>query len=201
MERDDLHAFNEQWKDIENRYDPAIVQLRRVKPAAGTLARIAFDMDISGAKHPKSGLPSKFYVHRANEETLSRTDRLAGTVDILPDFPFARPKVRFLNGQIPQHINVFRSGAMCIGGSEETVLSIMFDNIFRACIYDPDPSVANYSSAADSTARDWQKAREASHDFPIMDPARLFRRAKTALPPVRRAGDPQNRSGLGPIRR
>lgn len=201
MDRDDIHAFNEQWKDIENRYNQEIVQLRRVKPAAGTLARIAFDLDISKAKHPRTRLPSKFFVHGANEELLSRTSHLAGEVDILPDFPFSRPKVRFLNNQIPQHINVFRSGAMCIGNSEETVLSILFDNIFRACIYDPDPCVANYESAADSTAKAWQQAKEASNEFPIMTPALLFRRAGTVLPPVRSAGRKVSTSGLAPIRR
>ena len=201
MDRDDIHAFNEQWKDVENRYNPAIVQLRQVKPAAGAIARIAFDIDISAIKHPRSGIASKFYVHKANEATLSRADHLSGEVDILPEFPSTRPKVRFLNNQIPQHINIFRNGAMCIGTSEETVLSIMFDNIFRACIYDPDPSVANYASAADSTARDWQRGKEASGEFPIMDPVLLFRQHKAALPPVRRVVTQQSNSGLAPIRR
>lgn len=201
MDRDDIHAFNEQWKDVESRYNPEVVHLKKVKPNAGTLARIEFEMDLAGAMHPRRVFPSKFYVHKANEETLSRTDHIAGVADILPGFPASRPKVKFLNNQIPQHINIFRNGAMCIGTSDETVLSIMFDNIFRACIYDPDPSVANYGSAADGTARDWQKEREASGEFPILNPALLFQRARTGLPPVKRAENLRKNTGLAPIRR
>ncbi len=201
MERDDIHAFHEQWKDVVDRYNPEIVLLRREKPVAGTLARIVFEMNLSKVKHPRSGSPSKFIVHRENELLLSRTDRLSGEIVILPNFPTSRPKVRFLNNQIPQHVNVFRSGAMCIGSSEVTVLYIMLDNIFRACIYDPDPSVANYESAADPTAKEWQKEKEKAREFPIMNPTLLFRKVNTALPNIRRASFSHNKIGLGPIRR
>ncbi len=201
IERDDIHAFHEQWKDVENRYNPEIVRLRREKPIAGTLAHIVFEMDLSKVKHPRSGLPSKFFVHKANELLLFRTDHLWGEIVILPNFPISRPKVRFLNNQIPQHINVFRSGAMCIGSSDVTVLYIMLDNIFRACIYDTDPSVANYESAADPTAKDWQKQKEITKEFPIMNPSFLFRQTKTALPSIRRVIIPYNNTGLDPIRR
>jgi len=221
-EPDDLHAFHEQWKEVEYRYNPRIVTLRQEKPSPGALARIVFELDIEGQKHPISGQPAKFYVHGANEELLTRTDRLSGSMDILPGYPTTRPRVRFLNGQIPKQINVFTSGSMCIGSSDETVLSILLDNIFKACIYDPDPSVANYDSMADSTAKDWQKDKEATREFPIINPKLLLRlsntdrspadrAASTSLPPVKHAentglppvkhAETRHSNGLAPIRR
>ena len=184
LEKDDVHAFNEQWKDVESRYNPAVITLERVKPPAGVIAHIHFTVDLSKKHHPVTDQPSMLYAHRANDPNLFTVSKVEGDVDILEGFPETRPRVRFHSDCIPFHINVFASGGMCIGNSDLTVLSIMFDNIFRALIYDPDPSVANYDSVANRETIEWQQEKEQSKEFPILNPQLLFRQSAIGLPPV-----------------
>lgn len=180
---DDVHAFNEQLKDIEGRYNPALVKIRRMAADPGTIAKLEFKVT------PKNVAPLtkdvRMYIRNRNGDTEMRAESITGTMDILPGFPETRPIVKFPYYMTLKHINVFQSGKMCIGTAPITVLREVVDNIVGACIYSTAPSAANYDSPADRDSISWQKAKEGSGEFPLIDPKLMFNRRKPLGQPVK----------------
>ena len=194
---DDQYAFQEQWKEIEHRYNPNIVSLQRVTPKAGVLASVEFTVTPRGAA-VMGKAPKMYILNRDNADDM-QADSIRGQVDIIPGFPQTRPVVSFPYRTALKHINVFNSGKMCIGNSELTVLSVLFDNIIGACIYNPDPSIANYDSPANKDIIGWQRQKEKSGEFPIIDPSKIFAKRINTLPSIKRTNTTAKSNGLPPV--
>lgn len=178
---DDVHAFSEQLRDIEDRYNPSLVKIKRIAADPGTIAKLEFTIT------PKNVVPLskdvRMYIRNRNGDSEIRAESITGTMDILPGFPKTRPVVKFPYSMTLRHINVFQSGKMCIGTAPITVLREVFDNIVGACIYSTAPSAANYDSPADRDSISWQKSKESSGEFPLIDPKLMFNRGKSLAQP------------------
>lgn len=196
---DDVHAFNEQYRDVEHRYNPAVVTLRKIEPAAGAIASLEFKVSPCGAA--AAGEHPEIYVINNDTNTEEKIREITGWVHILPGFPATRPVVCFSSKKPLKHINVFKGGRMCVGDDPQTSLTILMDNVIGACIYNPNPFVANYDSPANGDAVEWQKEKELSGEFPLIDPAKIFNKTARSLPQpvVRKASAPRRNGTLPPV--
>lgn len=195
---DDVHAFNEQLRDIENRYNRAVVTLRKIEAAAGAIATIEFTVTPAGAT--AAGEHPEIYVINNDTNTEEKVREITGWVHILPGFPATRPVVCFSSKKPLKHINVFPGGRMCTGNDDQTTLSILMDNVIGACIYNLAPNTANYGDPANIAAVEWQKEKERNGEFPLIDPAKIFNNTAKPLPQpvVRKASAQKRRNGTLP---
>lgn len=173
---DDVHALKEQLKEINGRYNPSLVKIEQIAASPGMIATLEFTVT------PKNIAPyARVYIRNRRGNTELRAESITGTMDIRSGFPETRPLVRFPYEKTLKHINVFETGNMCIGTAPTTVLREVFDNIIGACIYSRAPSAANYDSPADKDLITWQKAKEGSGEFPLIDPKLMFFRPMPAI--------------------